>query len=276
MRSSRVARRQPADPAGARRSTGRGARVGAARPWARSSSTSCAAPPNSTSPWRSTSPGAPAGPSPRKAEHARRESPACGERAPARSRKVRRAEAKRRRVQDHQHWFEPIAEHLGSAYLRYSFTKGTCRRSTSSSRRSACGGGSRPRRRLRAGSARARTGTPRCGGARHRHQPAVHRSGQRPLPRLGATFERLDARSMRVRQRVRRGDLPVPGSVRADDGGRRDDLVLAGIAAALKPGGAWRLRRSAPTSRSSTTTRRPSTRPPESATSAPKSATSRA
>ncbi|HEX2782358.1 MAG TPA: hypothetical protein VHN36_02155, partial [Ilumatobacteraceae bacterium] len=26
---------------------------------------------------------------------------------------------------DHRHWFEPIAEHLGSAYLRYSFTKGT-------------------------------------------------------------------------------------------------------------------------------------------------------
>jgi SAM-dependent methyltransferase len=24
-----------------------------------------------------------------------------------------------------EHWFEPIAEHLGSAYLRYSFTKGT-------------------------------------------------------------------------------------------------------------------------------------------------------
>ena len=24
-----------------------------------------------------------------------------------------------------QHWFEPIADHLGSAYLRYSFTKGT-------------------------------------------------------------------------------------------------------------------------------------------------------
>src|SRR4051794_15865150 len=23
------------------------------------------------------------------------------------------------------HWFEPIAEHLGAAYLRYSFTKGT-------------------------------------------------------------------------------------------------------------------------------------------------------
>lgn len=26
---------------------------------------------------------------------------------------------------DDSHWFEPIAEHLGSAYLRYSFTKGT-------------------------------------------------------------------------------------------------------------------------------------------------------
>ena len=23
------------------------------------------------------------------------------------------------------HWFEPIAAHMGSAYLRYSFTKGT-------------------------------------------------------------------------------------------------------------------------------------------------------
>lgn len=26
---------------------------------------------------------------------------------------------------DGEHWFEPIADHLGSAYLRYSFTKGT-------------------------------------------------------------------------------------------------------------------------------------------------------
>ena len=26
---------------------------------------------------------------------------------------------------DHRHWFEPVAEHLGAAYLRYSFTKGT-------------------------------------------------------------------------------------------------------------------------------------------------------
>lgn len=26
---------------------------------------------------------------------------------------------------EHRHWFEPVAEHLGDAYLRYSFTKGT-------------------------------------------------------------------------------------------------------------------------------------------------------
>jgi SAM-dependent methyltransferase len=25
----------------------------------------------------------------------------------------------------HEHWFEPVADHLGGAYLRYSFTKGT-------------------------------------------------------------------------------------------------------------------------------------------------------
>jgi SAM-dependent methyltransferase len=28
-------------------------------------------------------------------------------------------------VTDPDHWFEPVADHLGSAYLRYSFTKGT-------------------------------------------------------------------------------------------------------------------------------------------------------
>jgi len=28
-------------------------------------------------------------------------------------------------VTGHDHWFEPIADHLGAAYLRYSFTKGT-------------------------------------------------------------------------------------------------------------------------------------------------------
>ena len=58
--------------------------------------------PSSTCRSRSTSPGAAPGPTPRPdvATGAR------GERPPT-------------------HWFEPIAEHLGEAYLRYSFTKGT-------------------------------------------------------------------------------------------------------------------------------------------------------
>src|SRR6187431_3553070 len=29
------------------------------------------------------------------------------------------------RVNEPDHWFEPVADHLGAAYLRYSFTKGT-------------------------------------------------------------------------------------------------------------------------------------------------------
>ena len=28
---------------------------------------------------------------------------------------------------EQKHWFEPLAEHMGAAYLRYSFTKGTVR-----------------------------------------------------------------------------------------------------------------------------------------------------
>jgi len=31
----------------------------------------------------------------------------------------------RERNQPHDHWFEPLAEHMGTAYLQYSFTKGT-------------------------------------------------------------------------------------------------------------------------------------------------------
>ena len=30
-------------------------------------------------------------------------------------------------VNDSSHWFEVLAEHMGSAYLRYAFTKGTVR-----------------------------------------------------------------------------------------------------------------------------------------------------
>ena len=94
------------------------------------------------------------------------------------------------------HWFEPIAEHLGAAYLRYSFTKGTSRRSTTSS----------PRSRLRPGERVLDVG---CGPGRHAHELArrgivVHGVDisarfielARDDAPAGATFERLDARDL--------------------------------------------------------------------------------
>src|ERR1700759_3528704 len=38
---------------------------------------------------------------------------------------ISRTQAEGRAVSEPEHWFEPIADHLGAAYLRYSFTKGT-------------------------------------------------------------------------------------------------------------------------------------------------------
>ena len=57
------------------------------------------------------------------------------------------------------------------------------------------------------------------------------------------TFERADARALRLRLRVRRRDLPVPGRLRALRwrpawrGSTRDRAVLDGMARALRPGG---------------------------------------
>ncbi|MEY4080995.1 MAG: hypothetical protein RL430_1425, partial [Actinomycetota bacterium] len=99
-------------------------------------------------------------------------------------------------VTGHDHWFEPIADHLGAAYLRYSFTKGTRQEVD------AVVGwlGLRPGMRvLDVG----------CGPGRHAHELAsrgirVHGIdiSQRFIDIArssdvdGATFERLDARSL--------------------------------------------------------------------------------
>ena len=119
------------------------------------------------------------------------------------------------------HWFEPIADHLGAAYLRYSFTKGTVQEVDHLV--AALGlrpGDPRARRRVRsrAPCARARPAGDRR--ARHRHLASASSSWP---PRRA---RRCDVRAARrpgadVRRRVRRRDLPLPGRVRADDRGGR-------------------------------------------------------
>lgn len=95
-----------------------------------------------------------------------------------------------------QHWFEPIADHLGKTYLRYSFTKGTRQEVDALMEWLQLAPGARV---LDVG----------CGPGRHAHELAsrgviVHGidvSGtfvtlaQESAP-AGATFERMDARDM--------------------------------------------------------------------------------
>jgi SAM-dependent methyltransferase len=139
------------------------------------------------------------------------------------------------------HWFEPIADHLGSAYLRYSFTKGT---------EQEVGFlvdvlGLEPGQRvLDVG----------CGPGRHAHALAargieVHgidisqrfvdlaTAGAPP----GATFERADARALPFEASfdaaisLCQGAFGLTGGPGAPLDG--DGLVLAGMARALRPGG---------------------------------------
>ena len=113
-----------------------------------------------------------------------------------------------------EHWFEPIADHLGAAYLRYSFTKGTEQEvdflvdALALAARAA-----RPRRRLRPGPPRPRPRPPRHRRARHRHQPPLRRPG--PARRAARRHLRAPRRPpAAVRRRLRRRRLPVPGRLR--------------------------------------------------------------
>ena len=139
------------------------------------------------------------------------------------------------------HWFEPVAEHLGAAYLRYSFTKGTRQEVDFLVPAIGLGPGMRV---LDVG----------CGPGRHAHELAKrgievhgidisHRFVDlaRGAAPARATFERLDARRL-----VDRADLAGSfdaaiclcqgafGLMTADG---HDATVLAGMARALKPGG---------------------------------------
>jgi SAM-dependent methyltransferase len=150
-----------------------------------------------------------------------------------------------------EHWFEALADHLGPAYLRYSFTKGTGQEVAFLVDQLDLGPGSRV---LDVG----------CGPGRHSYELAragcevlgvdisqrfvdVSRAGAPP----GATFERMDARAMPFDGEfdavisLCQGGFGLAGDTgsEAEGGGASgterdgDREVLAGIARAVRPGG---------------------------------------
>jgi SAM-dependent methyltransferase len=143
------------------------------------------------------------------------------------------------------HWFEPIADHLGLAYLRYSFTKGTVQEVDFLVEHL---GLTPDMRVLDVG----------CGPGRHSHELArrgftVHgidiaqrfvdlAAQHAPADGPGrATFERLDARELGEQPHLAAAfDVVIclcQGAFGLMTANGDDERVLAGMASALRPGG---------------------------------------
>lgn len=144
------------------------------------------------------------------------------------------------------HWFEPIAAHLGSAYLRYSFTKGTeqevafivdALQLVPGNRvlDVGCGPG-------RHALALARRGISVHGvdishEFVHLASAAAETSGRSHL----ATFERLDAREMAFNEEFDAVICLCQGAFGLMHQNNDDQSVLDGFARGLKPGGKFAL-----------------------------------
>ena len=137
-----------------------------------------------------------------------------------------------------EHWFEPIADHLGAAYLRYSFTKGTEQEVAFLVDALELAPGMRV---LDVG----------CGPGRHAHALAARgievlgldisqrfvdlaTSGATGTPL--ATFVRADARAMTFDREFDAAVSLCQGAFGLVGPGA-DEEVLAGMARALRPGG---------------------------------------